>query len=218
MSQIFTANTPVTHGDSLSSAQLLGIILGRGRKDCSAEMLGLELLERFDGIGGVSQADYSSLKRVKGIGPGGARRIIAACELVKRLVAAERTPKKKISEALDVWEILGPHMKFLESEEFRVLLLGGRNELLRIVCIASGQRDSCVVHSSDIFREALLEKACAIILVHNHPSGDPSPSPEDCAMTRKVVSGAKLMGVSVLDHIIIGGNSYCSLRQEGLID
>ena len=203
--------------ETMSSAQLLGLLIGKATRTKSAEMIGLSLLEEFDGVGGLGQVGYSHLKNISGISTAGAARIAAAYELVNRIIVSSRKRRKKISDALDVWNLLGHEMKFLQKEEFRVLLLGGRNELLKLKTIATGQRDSCVVHSSDVFREALLEKACSIILVHNHPSGDPSPSPEDCAMTRKVVSGGTLLGVSVLDHIIIGGEGYCSLREEGLI-
>lgn len=203
--------------DRMSSAQLLGLLIGRSTPKKSAEMIALGLLEEFDGVGGLGQIGFSHLKNIKGVSSAGAARIVAAYELVNRIMVSSRSGKKKISDAIDVWNLLGHEMKFLRHEEFRVLLLGGRNELLKVRRIASGQRDSCIVHSSDVFREALLEKACSIILVHNHPSGDPSPSPEDCAMTRKVVSGGSLLGISVLDHIIIGNDGYCSLREEGLI-
>jgi len=201
----------------MSAAELVGVLIGNGNRHESVEMIALRLLEEVDGVGGLSQIEYSGLKRVKGIGSAGAFRIVAAYELMNRVQKASRKKKQKISDALDVWNLVGSEMRFLQKEEFRVLLLGGRNELLKETTISSGQRDSCVVHSSDVFREALLEKACSLILIHNHPSGDPSPSPEDCAMTRKVVSGGSLIGISVLDHIIIGDDSYCSLREEGLI-
>jgi DNA repair protein RadC len=203
--------------ERMSSAELLGLLIGRATPRKSAEMVALGLLEEFDGIGGLGQIGFSQLKNIVGLSSAGAARIVAAYELVNRIMVSSRSCKKKISDALDVWNLLGHEMKFLRHEEFRVLLLGGRNELLKVRKIASGQRDSCIVHSSDVFREALLEKACSIILVHNHPSGDPSPSPEDCAMTRKVVSGGTLIGISVLDHIIIGNEGYSSLREEGLI-
>jgi len=203
--------------ETMSSAQLLGLLIGRATKTKSAEMIGLNLLEEFDGVGGLGQVGFSHLKNITGLSSVGAGRIAAAYELANRIMISSRRRKKKISDALDVWNLLGHEMKFLRHEEFRVLLLGGRNELLKLRTISRGQRDSCTVHSSDVFREALLEKACSIILIHNHPSGDPSPSPEDCAMTRKVVSGGTLLGISVLDHIIIGDEGYCSLREEGLI-
>jgi len=204
--------SPQPNPKTMSEGELIGVFLGKDK-----EMAGLQLLENYNGISGLSQATVLHLIGVGKAPPAGALRIRCAYELANRLAIARRPMAQKISDATDVWNLLGHEMKHLDHEQFRVLLLGGRNELLSIETIATGQRDSCVVHSSDVFRSALLRKACSLILMHNHPSGDPSPSPEDCAMTRKIVSGGSLIGISVLDHIIIGSDSYCSLREEGLI-
>ena len=174
------------------------------------------LVAKF-GLGGITQQDEASLMSVKGIGKMRAKKIIAFSKLHNAVLLSSTPFPKKITDAVEVYKYMLPLMGNLEKEEFHVFLLGGRNEVLEVVKISDGRRDSCQVHSSDIFRAALVRRACSVILVHNHPSGDPSPSPEDCAMTRKVLAGGNLIGISVLDHVIIGKAGYTSLREEGLI-
>jgi len=183
------------------------------------EQVAMDLMDKFsNNLIDVMHGNKQDYIKVMGIGEVAARRLVEAFRLHTYICGTAKKTAKKISDALDVWNVLKDEMRTLEHEEFKAVLLGGRNEVLEIVDIAKGQRDSCVVHSSDVFRAALMKKACSIILVHNHPSGDPSPSPEDCAMTRKVVSGGALIGISVLDHVIIGESGYTSLREEGLIN
>ena len=125
--------------ETMSSAQLLGLLIGKATRKKSAEMIGLSLLEEFDGVGGLGQISFSHLRNISGISTAGASRIAAAYELVNRIMVSSRKRRRKISDALDVWNLLGHEMKFLQKEEFRVLLLGGRNELLKVKTIATGQ-------------------------------------------------------------------------------
>jgi DNA repair protein RadC len=162
-------------------------------------------------------ADSRKIKDKLGFTPIRAKKLAAAIELTKRFQDTRKPFKKKMDDPVNVWNYVKDSMKHLDYEEFRVLILGARFEVLKMVTIAKGQRGSCIVHTCDIFREAILEKAENIILIHNHPSGNPKESPEDCAMTRRVKSAGDLLGIKILDHVIIGSEGYCSLKEEGLI-
>jgi DNA repair protein RadC len=131
------------------------------------------------------------------------------------MVARERTPKKpRVSNPGDTISLVGAEMALLEHEEFWVMMMGARHELLGIYKAAQGTRDACLIHSREIFREAILAKACGIIIVHNHPSGDPTPSEEDRALTRRSAAAGRIIGIPLIDHIVVGTDGHRSERAD----
>ncbi|MBU7017360.1 MAG: DNA repair protein RadC [Theionarchaea archaeon] len=174
------------------------------------------VLKAFDNdLAMVVSASINELMQVKGIGFVRACNIKVAFELGKRAISFERYPK--ITSKEDVVRLLAMDMKFLKQEEFRVLLLDGKKRMIRHCRIALGTVDKAFVHPRDVFRPALDEHAKSIILVHNHPSGDPAPSQEDILLTKELFMGGVVLGVEVLDHIIIGFSKHVSLKEKGII-
>ena len=157
------------------------------------------------------------LERIRGLGPARAARLVASFELGLRMVRSNPAPKRRMSSPEEVFDLLGPGLVFEQREIFRVLSLGPRNDLLSVDTVARGTRDACMVHARDIFSRALSIGASSIILVHNHPSGDPAPSIEDRELTKRVARGGALLGIEVMDHIIIASQGYISLREEGCL-
>jgi DNA repair protein RadC len=201
---------------ALSTAELLAINLRVGSKGTSALRLAEQLLARFDGLPGLARASINELETVKGMGPAKAVNIKAALEMGRRLLAATPTERPKVSSPADAANLLMSEMMFLEQEHLRVILLNTRNEVLGIPTIYQGSLNTSVVRIAEIFREAIRANAAAVIVAHNHPSGDPAPSPEDINVTRQMVKAGSLLDISVLDHIIIGHRRYVSLKERRL--
>ncbi|KKU39930.1 MAG: replication and repair protein RadC protein, partial [Candidatus Azambacteria bacterium GW2011_GWE2_46_45] len=157
------------------------------------------------------------LARIKGIGPAKAAQIKAVFELGKRSLSSwDKTEKTKISSAEDVFKLFGQRLKAKKKEHFLVLLLDARNRLIRSVEISVGSLDASIVHPREVFKEAIGESASRLILVHNHPSGDPKPSEADIEITGRLAAAGKILGLEILDHVIIGNKSASSLKEEGL--
>ncbi len=202
---------------SLSTAELLAILLRVGLPGESAVALARRLLRQFNGLAGLQRASFAEIKAQRGIGTAKAAQIKAALELGRRLQLSQRGEKPRISSPDDVAALLLYEMRALEQEHLRALLLDTRNQVLKIHDVVRGSVNSAQVRIAEIFREAVRVNATAIILAHNHPSGDPTPSPDDIALTRQAQEAGKLLDIGVLDHIIIGDNQYVSLKARGLI-
>jgi DNA repair protein RadC len=155
--------------------------------------------------------------KIKGIGPAKAATLSAAFELVRRIQSQSHISKASFKRSSDVANHFLPLMRDLRKEVFKVLLLNRANRLMKEVTISEGTLEASIVHPRDVFHEALLELATGIILIHNHPSGNPSPSEEDLRMTKQLIEAGRLLGIKVYDHIILAGESYRSLADEGLI-
>jgi DNA repair protein RadC len=155
--------------------------------------------------------------KVKGIGSAKAATLSAAFELARRIQSQKSGDKVSFKRSLEVFEHYLPLMRDLRKEVFKVLLLNRANRLIKEVTISEGTLEASIVHPRDVFREALLEPAAGIILIHNHPSGNPSPSEEDLRITKQLVEAGRLLGIKVYDHIILAGESYRSFADEGLI-
>jgi DNA repair protein RadC len=155
--------------------------------------------------------------KVKGIGSAKAATLSAAFELVRRIQSQKESSKASFKRSSDVANRYLPLMRDLRKEVFKVLLLNRANRLIKEVTISEGTLEASIVHPRDVFREALLEPAAGVILIHNHPSGNPTPSEEDLRITKQLVEAGGLLGIKVYDHIILGGESYRSLADEGLI-
>jgi DNA repair protein RadC len=173
---------------------------------------GAESLRRLMG------ASLPALCEVPGIGPAKAARILAALDLGRRAVEEGRPERFRVTCARDVYERLRVQLRDLPQEEFHLLLLDVQSQLIRDVVIARGTLDSCSVHARDVFRHALLESAHSVVLAHNHPSGEPAPSPEDRHLTSRFAAAGRLLGVPVVDHVIVGEGRYVSFCEEGLLD
>ncbi|MBM4349020.1 MAG: JAB domain-containing protein [Deltaproteobacteria bacterium] len=201
----------------LTEAELLGILIGKGTRKKTAIDLARELLDRYESLENLFSRSPSELMKVKGIGSAKAATLSAAFQLVRRIQAKKTTNRSTFKRSSDVRDHYLPLMKDLRKEVFRILLLSRANRLIKEVIISEGTLDASIVHPRDVFREALLESAAGVILLHNHPSGNPSPSEEDIRITKQLVEAGRVMGIKVYDHIILGGEDYRSLADEGII-
>jgi len=206
------------HGSQyLTEAELLGILIGKGTRKKTAVDLARELLDRYGSLQRLFSCSPSELTAVKGIGSAKAAIVSAAFELVRRIQSQKNAGKPSFKRSSDVANQYIPLMRDLRKEVFKVLLLNRANRLIKEVFISEGTLDASIVHPRDVFREALLESAAGVILIHNHPSGNPSPSEEDLRITKQLVEAGRLLGIKVYDHIILAGESHRSLADEGLL-
>ncbi len=194
---------------AVSALELLGAILGN--PDTA-----LSLLNRFPSLGEIARASRFDLESVAGIGPGGAARLKAAFELGRRLLVSSDGERPTITCPADAADLLMAEMSVLEQESMRAVLLDTRNRVLSIQEIYRGSLNTTMVRIAELFREAVRGNCAAIIVAHNHPSGDPSPSPEDVAITKDIVAAGKLLSIDVLDHIVVGHQRFVSLKERGL--
>ncbi len=201
----------------LTEAELLGILLGKGTRKKTAIDLGRELIDQYESLQRLFSCSPSELTTIKGIGPAKAATLSAAFELVRRIQSQKKTDKPSFKRSSDVANHFLPLMRDLRKEVFKVLLLNRANRLIKEVFISEGTLDASIVHPREVFREALLEHAAGIILIHNHPSGNPSPSEEDLRITKQLVEAGRILGIRVFDHIILAGEDYRSLADEGSI-
>lgn len=201
---------------AVSTSELLAIILRTGARGESVLRLAERLLVEFGSLPGLSRASVTELTRVHGIGEAKAVEIKAALEIGRRLVSSAPEERPRVTSPADAANLLKSEMMFLEQEHLRVVLLDTRNRVLRMPTIYVGSLNASVVRIGELFRAAIRENAAALIVAHNHPSGDPSPSPEDIRVTRQIVEAGKLLDIDVLDHIVIGRPSFVSLKERGL--
>ncbi len=203
--------------NALSTAELLAIQLRIGTKERSALGLAELILSQFGGLRGVAGAGLEGLSKVKGIGQVKAIEIMASVELGKRLAALSQEDRPTISSPQDVANLLLPELRDAKQEHFKALLMDTKNRVMRVVTVTIGTLDGSLVHPREVFKEAITASAASIIVAHNHPSGDPSPSREDKAVTLRLVECGKLLGIELLDHIIVGDNRYVSFKERGLL-
>lgn len=205
---------------SLSNAELLAILLRTGTQEESvmrvAERILIESGE--DGLSGLAHASIESLMKRKGVGEAKAITIAAALELGKRVAAGESQKRVIIHSSDDVAKYMMPRLRYCDREHFYVVLLNTKNHVITAPLISVGTLSESLVHPRELFKEAVNHSASSVILVHNHPSGDPSPSREDILLTKRIAEGGKLLDIRVLDHVIIGDNTYISLREQGCFD
>ncbi len=201
---------------AVSSTELLAIIMRTGVGGENVLRLAERLLTHFQDLPGLARASISELTQVKGIGPAKAVEIKAALELGRRLMAAAPQERPTVTSPSDAANLLMAEMMFLEKEHLRLITLDTRNRVINTPTIYVGSLNTSVIRISELFRAAIKDNAAAFIMAHNHPSGDPSPSPEDVNVTRQVVQAGKLMDIALLDHIIIGRQRFVSLKERGL--
>jgi DNA repair protein RadC len=210
------------HGAAaLTSPELIAILLRTGRRGANAVEVARQLLEKYGSLTGLTRCTVDELRKVKGIGPTKAVQLVAAFGLGHRL-ARETLSKQKIDSPELVNELVGPEMRRLRKESLRVILLDTRYHLVRVEEVSIGSVNESIAHPRDIFRPALVSSAYAVIVVHNHPSGDASPSQTDHSLTRRLAEAAELLQIKLLDHIIIGAPTdgspgYFSFKEAGVL-
>jgi DNA repair protein RadC len=201
---------------ALSNAELLAILLRVGVPGENAVQVGQRLLSAFGGLSGLHRAPFEELCDQHGIGEAKAAQIKAAIELGRRLALEAPEERPTINSPADAAALVAYEMSALEQEHLRVFLLDTRNHVMDIVEVYKGSVNSSQVHVGELFKPAVRRGATAIIVAHNHPSGDPTPSPDDVAVTRAIVQAGKLLNVDVLDHLVIGQGRWVSLKERGL--
>lgn len=205
---------------SLSDAELLAIIIRTGSRHDTAIGLAQKLLKGNYGSEGLRflvDASFEELSKITGIGNAKAAQIKASIELGRRLSALTTVERNVIKSPKDVKELLMEEMRYLDREHFRALLLNIKNQVISVEDISVGSLNSSIVHPREIFKTAIRRSCASMILVHNHPSGDPTPSQEDIEATKRLLEGGRILGIDVLDHVIIGDGRYVSLKEKGLI-
>jgi len=201
---------------SLSNAELLAIILRTGAASESVLNLSAKLLARFGGLSGLAKAGFGELCMERGLAEAKAAQLKAALELGRRLLSTQPEERLVVKSPQDVANLLQAEMSFLDQEELRLVLLNTKNQVLAISQLYKGSVNTSLIRVSELFREAVRENCPALVVVHNHPSGDPTPSPEDIKITEQIVKAGKLLDIEVLDHLIIGHQRYVSLKERGL--
>ena len=200
---------------ALGDNELLAIVLGHGLPRSGALDLANAVLHVTGGLHGLARASAAELRRIPGIGAARAAQLIAAVEAGRRTLLRGRHERVRVMNALDAARVLVPQFGMKPVEHFGVLLLDTRHHVLRTSLISIGTLDASIVHPREVFREAIGASASAIILFHNHPSGDPKPSPDDVALTRRFIAAGEIMGISVIDHLILIDRGFHSLRDAG---
>jgi len=209
----------LVHGPgALTTAELLAILLRTGTGGQSAVELARSLLEKAGGLRELDRRAAEELQEAKGLGPAKIAQLKAALELGRRLMAEEKKVLAAVTSSKEVYEWLRPQMQGLTKEVFKVLLLNGNNEILESVTASEGSLTESPVYLRDLVNLANRHQAAALIVAHNHPSGNPRPSPTDKTLTEELVFMGRLLKIRVLDHLIIGENRYYSFADEGLID
>jgi DNA repair protein RadC len=201
---------------SLSTAELLAILLRVGVQGENAVQLAQRLLHDFGNVTGLHRAPFEEVVNQRGVGPAKAAQIKAALELGNRMRLETPEERTSINNPADAAALVQFEMGVLEQEELRVILLDTRNRVLKIEPVYRGSINTSQVRVGELFKTAVRSNAAALVIVHNHPSGDPTPSPDDVAVTRAIVSAGKLLDIDVLDHLVIGQGRYVSLKERGL--
>jgi DNA repair protein RadC len=212
----------VAHGaEALSSAELVAILLRTGLRGANAVEIGRQLLQKFGSLQSLALASLDDLQKVKGIGRDKAVTLVAAFALAQKMVKELQDESPLLDNPQNVVQLMRAKNLLLDTEQFQVLLLNTRKRLVRVEKISDGTLDTILVHPREVFRAAIAANAAGIVLVHNHPSGDPTPSDADIKVTRDLIRAGQLLKIDVIDHVIIGRASaerakdYSSLRELG---
>jgi len=202
---------------ALGDNELLALVLGSGSRRLDALGLANELLQSRGGLHGLARSNCGELARLKGVGAAKAAQVIAALELGRRTLAHAPSARIQLRSPRDAAAYLLPSFGSRPSEQFGVVLLDSKHRVLKTTVVASGTLNSTVVEPRDVFREAMLAAAAAVVVFHNHPSGDPTPSPDDVQLTRRLAEAGALVGIDLVDHLVLGDARYCSFKEMGRI-
>ncbi|HEX7363882.1 MAG TPA: DNA repair protein RadC [Dehalococcoidia bacterium] len=204
--------------EALSAQEILELILGRGTKGESVMVTAQKLLSQFGNLKNLASASIEELRQIKGIGPAKAAQIRAAFELSKRL---EDLPGEAanitVKSPEDVIKTARTLLKGKKKEHFLILCLDTRNHLIKTNVVSIGSLDCSIVHPREVFKEAISSSASSVIFIHNHPSGDPTPSDDDIKMTKRLIEAGEIIGIDVLDHIVICDREHLSMKAKNLI-
>lgn len=203
---------------ALSQQELLACLLGRGCAGESVITTAQRLLSRFGDLYGIAQAPLEELAAIRGMGLAKASALKAACELSRRVEVPSTKPTPWLDTPETAIRVARRHLAGRRKEHFMTLLLDSRHRVIRVAEVSVGSLDSSIVHPRETFLEAITAGAAAVILAHNHPSGDPTPSREDLELTRRLIEAGKLLGIPVLDHLIIGREGGLSLKANGFLE
>jgi DNA repair protein RadC len=197
---------------ALGDHELVAVLLGSGVRARDALSVALHLLAQTDGLAGLVRMTPERLVRVPGVGPSRALRLVAAVEIGRRVLAGPRLTRPRLPTPSAVGAYLLPDHSGFREERFGALLLDTKHRVLKVVTLAQGTLNASLVHPREVFRAAAEHSAAAVVLFHNHPSGDPSPSVDDLQLTRRLVEAGELMGIAVVDHIVLGDGCWQSVR------
>jgi DNA repair protein RadC len=201
----------------LGDNELMALVLGGGVRGRSALDLANRLIEYAGGLHGFTRISATALRRVDGVGRARAAQVMAAIELGRRTLVRDMVERPRLTTPRQVAAYLLPEHGSSAVEQFGIVMLDSKNRVIRIKLLSIGSLDSTVVHPREVFREAAAAAASAIVLFHNHPSGDPSPSPDDVVLTARMVSAGDIMGIDVIDHLILADQTYYSMMESGLV-
>jgi DNA repair protein RadC len=203
---------------ALGDAELIALLLGTGTAGENALESSRRILGQVGGLDRIAAAGLGALTCVPGLGAAKAARILAAIELGLRVVERRSdAPARAFRRSEEIWEAYGARLGALQQEVFLVVGLNNRNEPLREEVVAKGTISECVISPREVYRPMIAEAAARVVALHNHPSGDPAPSPQDVALTRRLAEAGELIGIPLLDHVVVGRRGYASLRDMGLI-
>lgn len=203
--------------EALSNAELLALLCRTGTSEYSVIALAEHILGKFGGLRGVATARAEELREIKGIGPAKSVEILAMVELGKRLAIASGGLDPIIRSPQDAADILMARLRDEKQEKFYGVFLNAKNMVIKTLQITVGVLDSSLITPREIFREGIACSSASVILAHNHPSGDPTPSQDDITVTKRLCSAGTAIGIEVLDHLIIGDNRWLSLKERGLM-
>jgi DNA repair protein RadC len=200
--------------EALSDAELLALLLRTGGPNGDAVALAAGLLTAYGGLPGLARAAPHELAASAGMGPAKCASLFGAIELGRRMAAGRLDPGASIRGPADVYAHFHPRLRHAAQERFIAVLLDGRHRVIRHALISQGTLTASLVHPREVFRPALREPAAAVVLVHNHPSGDPTPSREDVEITERLVEAGRILGVPVIDHVVVAERGFASLRDQ----
>jgi DNA repair protein RadC len=200
----------------LANAELIAILLRTGRTGENALAMANRVLARFEGLNGIARASYTDLCSERGLSDAKACQLLAALELGRRAASLRPDDRRAISSPADVAAMMSPRLSGLDREHLQVVLLNTKNHIVGVQPVYVGSVNAAVVRPAEVFAEAVRRVCPAIVVVHNHPSGDPTPSPEDADTTKRLVAAGKLLDIDVLDHIVIGQGRFVSMRERRL--
>ena len=201
---------------ALSNQELLALVINSGSRQASSLELATHLLNRWQSLRSLADASVEEIMQVAGIGAAKAASMLAALELGRRLMAQGGAARPAIRCVADVVNLAMPRLRDLAREEFLAVMLDTKHKVIEVKTVSVGHLNASLVHPRELFREGVRRSAAAMILAHNHPSGEPEPSSDDLALTERLQDAGRLLGIPVLDHVIIGDNRYVSLRERGL--
>lgn len=203
--------------EALSHAELLAILLRTGTRSESAIMIAQRILAQSGGLRGLADSGVEELVEIKGVGPAKAVQLRAAIELGRRMVASRLSESVVIRSPRDAAELLTEQLRYLQKEHFVCLFLNTKNVVIAQETLSIGSLNASIVHPREVFRAAIKYSSASIVCAHNHPSGDPAPSPEDIAITKRLVESGQIVGIDVLDHIVVGDGRFVSLKEQGFM-